>query len=130
MKPSIFDARTGGVLLHLSSAPGAFGVGDLGPGAHDALDWMARTGLTWWQMLPVGPIGPGDSPYASTSSFAGEPLFISIDGLVRDRLLPRSALRAAPALSRGSSRYAAARSAKWPRFEQAFEAFRRTGGLR
>lgn len=130
MKPSIFEPRTGGVLLHLSSVPGAFGVGDLGPGAHDALGWMVRTGLTWWQMLPVGPIGPGDSPYASTSSFAGEPLFISIDGLVRDRLLPRSALRAAPALSRGSSRYAAARSAKWPRFEQAFEAFRRKGGLR
>jgi 4-alpha-glucanotransferase len=130
MKQSIFDARTGGVLLHLSSVPGAFGVGDLGSGAHDALDWIARTGLTWWQMLPVGPIGPGDSPYASTSSFAGEPLFISIDGLVRDRLLPRSALRAAPALSRGSSRYAVARSAKWPRFEQAFEAFRRKGGLR
>ena len=130
MKPSIFDVRTGGVLLHLSSVPGAFGVGDLGPGAHDALAWVARTGLTWWQMLPVGPIGPGDSPYASTSSFAGEPLFISVDGLVRDRLLPRSVLRASPALARGSSRYAAARAAKWPLFGQAFEAFRRKGGVR
>ena len=130
MKPSIFGTRSGGVLLHLSSVPGAFGVGDLGPGAHDALAWVVRSGLTWWQMLPVGPIGPGDSPYASTSSFAGEPLFISIDGLVRDRLLPRSALRASPALARGSSRYAAARAAKWPLFGQAFEAFRRKGGLR
>lgn len=130
MSGAPFADRSGGVLLHLSSVPGAFGVGDLGQGAHDALDWIARSGLAWWQMLPVGPIGPADSPYASTSSFAGEPLFISIDGLVRDRLLARAAARPSPALARGPSRYAAARAAKWPLFEEAFTSFRRKGGLR
>ena len=125
-----FAARTGGVLLHVTSVPGAFGIGDLGPGAHDALAWVHRAGLTWWQMLPVGPISPGDSPYASTSAFAGEPLLVSIEGLVADGLLRSDALDAPPALGRGPARPDDARAAKWPLFERAFANFQTRGGQR
>ncbi len=125
-----FDARSAGVLLHLSSLPSAVGVGDLGPSAHEALSWMSRAGMRWWQMLPIGPVGPCDSPYASTSSFAGEPLFVSIDGLVEQRLLPSSALRAPRALARGHAQYANARVHKWPLFARAYARFRSKGGTR
>ena len=91
--PAIFARRRAGTLLHVSSLPAPHGVGDLGPTAHAFADWCAAAGQTIWQMLPVGPVGPGDSPYASTSSFAGEPLYISLELLADDGLLPRSALR-------------------------------------
>ena len=124
-----FSRRTAGVLLHLTSVPGAFGIGDLGPGAHAALAWIARAGLTWWQMLPVGPVGPGDSPYASTSSFAGEPLFVAIEWLVEDRLLPPDVLSRVPtSLRRGPTRYADAASLKYPLFKRAWETFQSAGG--
>ncbi len=79
--------RSAGVLLHPTSLPGGHGVGDLGPEAHHLLHWLASAGFTWWQMLPVGPVGPGNSPYASTSSFAGEEMLVSLDHLAEDRLL-------------------------------------------
>ena len=126
-----FDGRSAGVLLHLTSVPGAFGIGDLGPGAHDTLGWVERAGLRWWQMLPVGPIGPGDSPYASTSSFAGEPLLVAIEGLVDDGLLPRDVLTGVSAsLGRGSTRYVDAAAIKYPLFRRAWQAFQAGGGLR
>jgi 4-alpha-glucanotransferase len=126
-----FDGRSAGVLLHLTSVPGAFGIGDLGPGADAALAWIQRAGLTWWQMLPVGPIGPGDSPYASTSSFAGEPLLVGIEGLVEDGLLPREVLTGVPAsLGRGSTRYADAAAIKYPLFVRAWQSFKARGGLK
>lgn len=126
-----FDGRTAGVLLHLTSVPGAFGIGDLGPGADAALAWIERAGLTWWQMLPVGPIGPGDSPYASTSSFAGEPLLVAIEGLVDDGLLPREVLTGVPpSLGRGSTRYSDATAIKYPLFVRAWQAFKAGGGLK
>ena len=69
--------RASGVLLHPTSLPGRFGIGDLGPGAVEFLDFLAETGQRWWQILPVGPTGYGNSPYQSYSSFAGNPLLIS-----------------------------------------------------
>jgi 4-alpha-glucanotransferase len=89
--------RASGILLHLTSLPGRFGVGDLGPGADWFLDVLAETGQRWWQMLPVGPIGAGDSPYASPSSFAGSPLLISPELLRADGLLTDEELGASPA---------------------------------
>ena len=73
--------RSSGILLHLSSLPGGHGIGDLGPAAIRFLDYLADCKQSWWQMLPVGPIGPGNSPYQSPSSFAGNPLFISLESL-------------------------------------------------
>jgi len=71
--------RTSGVLLHLSSLPGPHGIGDAGLEARAFADFLARAGQRWWQMLPVGPIGYGDSPYSALSAFAGNPLFVDLD---------------------------------------------------
>ncbi len=65
--------------MHLSSLPGPHGIGDLGSEARAFADFLARAGQRWWQMLPVGPLGYGDSPYAALSAFAGNPLFIDLD---------------------------------------------------
>jgi len=82
-------ARSSGVLLHPTSLPSPFGVGDLGPSAYAWVDALARAKQRWWQTLPLGPTGYGDSPYQSFSSFAGNPLLVSPellrdDGLLRD----------------------------------------------
>jgi 4-alpha-glucanotransferase len=79
--------RASGILLHPTSLPGPYGVGDLGPEAHRFLEFLARAGQSWWQMLPLTPPGGGDSPYDSPSSFAASPLLASVDHLVRDGLL-------------------------------------------
>jgi 4-alpha-glucanotransferase len=78
--------RSSGVLLHPTSLPGPFGVGDLGPQAHAWVDALARAGQGWWQMLPVGPTGYGDSPYQSPSTFAGNLNLLSPELLAADGL--------------------------------------------
>src|SRR3954451_21908973 len=80
-----FSQRSCGVLLHPTSLPGHFGSGDLGPAAYRFADFLAEAGQTWWQMLPVNPPGdrPGNSPYSSTSAFAGSAYLISLDLLHR-----------------------------------------------
>ncbi len=85
--------RASGVLLHPTSLPGRHGIGDLGAEAHAFVDFLAATGQRWWQILPLGPTGYGNSPYQSTSSFAGNPLLIDVDNLVeRGWLAPESCL--------------------------------------
>jgi 4-alpha-glucanotransferase len=78
--------RTAGVLLHPTSLPGPFGIGDLGPAALQWIDKLARAQQTWWQMLPVGPTGYGDSPYQSPSTFAGNLNLISPERLADEAL--------------------------------------------
>ena len=75
--------RASGVLLHPTSLPGRHGIGDLGSEAHAFVDFLAATGQRWWQILPLGPTGYGNSPYQSHSSFAGNPLLIDVDDLVK-----------------------------------------------
>jgi len=101
--------RTSGVLLHPTSLPGPHGSGDLGPEAHRFVDFLARARQSWWQMLPVVPPGAGDSPYQSTSAFAGSPLLISLETLARRGLLKPHELEADPRLEPGRVRYAAVR---------------------
>ncbi len=72
--------RAAGILLHPTSLPGPGGVGDLGPEAHRFLDFLTESGLTIWQMLPLGPTGYGNSPYQCFSAFAGNPLLIHVLG--------------------------------------------------
>lgn len=76
--------RASGILLHPTSLPGRFGIGDMGPEAHTFVDLLAETGQRWWQILPLGPTGYGNSPYQSYSSYAGNPLLISPERLVVD----------------------------------------------
>jgi 4-alpha-glucanotransferase len=76
--------RMNGVLLHPTSLPGRYGCGDLGEWAYRFVDFLAETSQTLWQMLPLGPTSYGDSPYQSLSTFAGNPLLISIDKLVQN----------------------------------------------
>lgn len=90
-----FDRR-GGILLHPTSLPGPYGMGEIGPHAYRFADALKEMGQRLWQMLPLGPTGYGDSPYQSLSTFAGNPLLISFDLLVEDGLLSPARLRDFP----------------------------------
>ncbi|GAB1470750.1 4-alpha-glucanotransferase [Chloroflexota bacterium] len=79
--------RSSGILLHPSSLPGPYGIGDIGPEAYRFVDWLVSTGCKIWQILPLGPTGYGDSPYQCFSAFAGNPYLISPDELLGDGLL-------------------------------------------
>ena len=83
-------------MLHPSSLPGLYPIGDFGPVVDGVLDWTRDAGFTVWQVLPLGPTSYGDSPYGSLSSFAGNPLLISPERLQADGLLPRRGLPAVP----------------------------------
>ncbi len=89
--------RSSGILLHPTSLPGRFGIGEIGPQAHAWLESMHRMGQKLWQMLPLGPTGYGASPYQSLSSFAGNPMMISFEALVMDGVLKPSDLAVIPA---------------------------------
>src|SRR5439155_329433 len=81
------DYRASGVLLHVTSLPSRYGVGDVGPAALEWIDRLRDAGQAWWQALPLGPTGYGDSPYQPQSSFAGNEILISPDWLIEDGLL-------------------------------------------
>jgi 4-alpha-glucanotransferase len=117
------DVRASGILLHPTSLPGGHGIGDLGPEAHGFAELLARAGQSWWQMLPVGPIGPGNSPYLARSAFAGEPLLVSLELLCREGLLRRSELRNTHRKRPARVDYVAARKLKEPLLRRAFERF-------
>src|SRR5712692_8036438 len=88
----LLDRRRGGVLLHPTSLPSRYGIGDLGPASTDFLRFLAHGRQSLWQVLPLGPTGFGDSPYASPSAFAGNPLLIAPQPLVEQGMLTASDL--------------------------------------
>ena len=79
--------RSSGVLLHPTSLPGPYGIGDIGPQASAWVDFLYESGCSLWQILPLGPTGYGDSPYQCFSAFAGNPYLISPEALLEDRLI-------------------------------------------
>ena len=89
--------RASGVLLHPTSLPGPYGIGDIGAKAHEWVDFLAASGSSLWQVLPLGPTGYGDSPYQCFSSFAGNPYLISPEALLNDGLLVYDDIRDCPA---------------------------------
>ena len=81
--------RASGILMHISSLPSPWGIGTLGREARAFADFLAAAGQKYWQILPLGPTGYGDSPYQTGSAFAGNPYFIDLDALCADGLLTR-----------------------------------------
>jgi 4-alpha-glucanotransferase len=84
------EYRASGMLLHVTSLSSPYGIGDVGPTALAWIDRLQEAGQTWWQALPLGPTGYGDSPYQSLSSFAGNGLLISLEWLTHDLLCLRA----------------------------------------
>ena len=84
--------RAAGILMSISSLPSPYGIGTLGKSAYQFADFLHKAGQKYWQMLPLGPTGFGDSPYQSFSSFAGNPYFIDLDMLIKDGLLAKKDL--------------------------------------
>lgn len=120
------NERGAGLLMHISSLPSAYGIGDLGPEAYQFADFLARSRQKYWQLLPLNPTeeGQGHSPYSSISSRAGNVLFISPDLLVDDGLLQASDLRHAALPAEGRVNYPEAERVKSALFEKAWKAFR------
>lgn len=87
--------RGSGVFLNISSLPGAYGVGDFGRGAYEFIDLLASMGMSWWQILPLCPVGGGNSPYSSPSAFALNPLYVDLEALAQDGLLSREEIAGA-----------------------------------
>ncbi|MBR1390635.1 MAG: 4-alpha-glucanotransferase [Lachnospiraceae bacterium] len=81
--------RTGGILMHISSLPSKYGIGTMGKEAIKFVDFLEKAKQTYWQILPVCPTSYGDSPYQSFSSFAGNPYFIDLEYLIKDKLLTK-----------------------------------------
>ncbi len=117
------DTRAAGLLLHPTSLPGRFGIGDVGPAAAAWVDFVASTGCRRWQLLPLGPTGYGDSPYQCFSSFAGNPYLVSPELLHRDGLVTAADLDAYPELPDARVDYGAAIPAKLALLDRAFERF-------
>ena len=79
--------RKSGILMHISSLPGPYGVGSLGAAAYSFVDFLVAAGQSYWQILPLNPTGYGDSPYQSFSTFAGNHYLIDLDTLAEEGLL-------------------------------------------
>ena len=122
LRPPSLQDRAAGVLLHPTSLFNVYPIGDLGPAAYAFADFLSASGQRWWQMLPLGPTGPGHSPYQAFSVFAGNPLLISPDFLVRDGLLSRSDVKG-NSRSRGPVDYEAAQATKEHWLRKAFDVF-------
>src|SRR3954471_2874790 len=92
-------SRSSGILLHITSLPSAHGIGDLGLGARQFVEFLAESGQKLWQVLPLSPTGYGDSPYQCFSAFAGNPLLIDLQQLAEQGLLQAEDFAAASQLS-------------------------------
>lgn len=125
--PPDLSERAAGILLHLTSLPGPHGSGDLGPASREVLRFCVEARLLWWQMLPVGPVGYGDSPYASLSAFAGHPMLISLEELAQDGLADAAWLKSPPAFPEGHIDHAAVAAFRSGVLQRAFERFETLG---
>ncbi len=121
--------RASGVLLHITCLPSRFGIGDMGPGARRFVDFLARAGQRYWQILPLNPTEASGhhSPYHSFSAFAGNPLLISLEGLVEDGLLQEDEIGDPPSFREDRVDFDAVAAYKTSLFQRAWERFM-TGG--
>ena len=119
--------RSAGVLLHPTSLPVKYGIGDLGHEAYNFLNFMSDSGQTLWQVFPLGPTGYGDSPYQCFSAFAGNPLLISPDLLIEDGLLTEEEIGNIPPHNPNSIDYGAVINYKFSLFRKAYKNFKNKG---
>lgn len=110
--------RQAGILLAVSSLPGNQGIGDFGKQAYRFIDLIARNGIAIWQILPLHPLGYGNSPYQPFSTYAGDPIYINIDHLAEIELLKQSSIRNYHKFSETVD-YAGVRAFKEPYFRKA-----------
>lgn len=130
----MFDRRLSGILLHPTSLPSPYGIGDLGGGAYGFVDFLVDSGQQVWQILPLGPIGHGNSPYSAYSALAGNPLLISLDILCQDGFLTEEDLQElieflqAKNPSTDRVNYELVIESKTPLFKKACETFKNQAG--
>jgi 4-alpha-glucanotransferase len=115
--------RSSGILLHPTSLPSPWGIGDMGPEAFRFVDFLTASGQSWWQLLPLGPTGFGNSPYMCFSAFAGNPLLISPEQLVEDGLLERNVLPKHSSLPSDHVQYSVVIKQKRKLLQQSYETF-------
>jgi 4-alpha-glucanotransferase len=122
--------RSSGILMHVTSLPSDYGIGDFGPAAYKFADFLKAAGQNYWQLLPLNhtTAGTAYSPYKCLSAFAGNPLLISPDLLYQDGLLRRAEIADAPAFAVDMVDYRPAASYKARLFDAAFDRFKRGAG--
>ena len=117
--------RTSGVLMHISSLPSPYGIGTMGKAAYEFVDFLKEAGQTYWQILPLGQTGFGDSPYQSCSTYAGNPYFIDLDMLVEEGYLAKEDLDAITWCEREDRiDFGGLYSKRYPVLRKAFEVFK------
>ena len=123
------NKRGSGILLHITSLPSPYGIGDLGPGAYRFADFLAENRQSYWQILPLSPTAEayGNSPYSSVSTFAGNTLLISPDFLVRDGLVSAGEIDSRPSFSDGRCDYSGAILYKERLLARAYQGFSASG---
>lgn len=114
--------RESGILLPISSLPSKYGIGCFSKEAYEFVDWLQKTGQSYWQILPLGPTSYGDSPYQSFSTFAGNPYFISLERLVQEGVLTEEECEAVDFGNKADSiDYAKIYKARFPLLRKAYE---------
>jgi len=119
--------RASGILTHITSLPSSFGIGDLGPGAHEFVEFLSQAGQSYWQILPLNPTDSAydDSPYHSVSAMASNPLLISPEWMLRDGLLEKDELEPIPDFSEDKVDFSLVIPYKERLFEAAFQRFQK-----
>ena len=123
IRPVNLSERKAGILLHPTSLPGRFGIGDLGQRAHRFAEFLAGAGIRLWQVLPLGPTGYGDSPYQCFSAFAGNPLLIDLEALLHEELLTPKELDSVPDFPEDEVDYGRIVDFKYPLLRKAWSRF-------
>lgn len=123
----MIGTRSSGILLHPTSLPGPYGIGDLGEDAYWFIDFLHETGQSLWQILPLGPPSAGNSPYSSFSAFAGNPYLIGFQLLVQEGLLSSSELWDRPPFAEHAIDFGSLYKWKYPILQKAYENFRASG---
>lgn len=121
------NKRSSGILLHPTSLPGNYGIGDLGQAAFEFVDFLVNAGQTLWQVMPLGPTGYGDSPYQCFSAMAGNPYLISLTALKRDGYLSEDDLQDSPDFPRHQVDYGPVIEYKMAKLHTAYQNYKSNG---